>query len=69
MKVYQYFNMVICSIVFFVFMYIITGYFYVSLILGVFSFFPFCWIKKAIVKHDINTDLNIIDEHYSDNNK
>ena len=65
MKIIDYFKIVLCSIIVFLFLYFLSLDFIFSFGLAIASGFPFYWIRKAIIKHDINAQLDIIDEHYN----
>jgi len=65
MKIKDYCKIVFCCIITFIFIYLLSTDFIFSLGLAVASGFPWYWIRKAIIKHDLNAELNLIDEHYN----
>ena len=64
MKVYQYFSMFICAVIFHFIVFLFTQNYFLSVFLGFISFFVFIWLKKKIIKHDINVELDHINEYY-----
>ena len=68
MKVYQYFNMFLCSLIVFVFLFVISNNFGVSLFISFILFFVFVFLKKKMIEHDTKVEMRNIEKYFNDKN-
>lgn len=68
MKVYQYFNMFLCSLIVFVFLFVISNNFGISFFISFISFFVFVFLKKKIIEHDTKVEMRNIEKYFNDKN-
>ena len=69
MKIYQYFNMFLCSLILFVFIFVISNNFGVALIFAIISFPIFVSLKKKMNYHDSKVDMQNIQRYFDEQNK
>ena len=69
MKIYQYFNMFLCSLILFVFIFIISNEFGVAFIFSLISFPFFIILKKKIIYHDVKVEMQNIKKYFDDEDK
>lgn len=68
MKVYQYFNMFLCSLIVFVFLFVISNNFGISLFISFILFFVFVFLKKKMIEHDTKVEMRNIEKYFNDKN-
>ena len=68
MKIYQYFNMVLCSFIVFIFVFVISGESSISFIIAICSFPVFVSLKKKMNYHDTKVDMDNIKKYYDERN-